>query len=286
MRKIRIAANVLASVLPFICKLETRYYLNGVWIEPCAAGGVIAVATDGHLMGIARDPKGSIEGGRGFINTISPAAERFLNFERSEFEDEDGGHEWSGRNLTGAVFFDDHLLTIVEMTRAEQANYWPGPGAGEFAALSPIIDGTYPDWRKVVPKDLGGGDMGRFNAEYAARINKAASLYTLNRTASIILRANRMAGPHPMVAQISGDTNFVALMMPMTDGSRPTWTMPNYGWMGVQDLGDTAAGGDARPQPAPSAAEAAASENGRPGGEGSPLPAGLDAGGDRAAGAD
>lgn len=40
---------------------ETRYYLNGVFVEPCVYGGVTLTATDGHVLVCIRDLDGSAD---------------------------------------------------------------------------------------------------------------------------------------------------------------------------------------------------------------------------------
>lgn len=48
----------LAAASLFVSKEETRYYLNGVLIEPAPQGGVFLVATDGHRLVCFHDPEG------------------------------------------------------------------------------------------------------------------------------------------------------------------------------------------------------------------------------------
>lgn len=52
---IRVDANLLRLAHMAISKEETRYYLNGVHIEPHPVRGAILVATDGHRMVVIHD---------------------------------------------------------------------------------------------------------------------------------------------------------------------------------------------------------------------------------------
>ena len=59
---IRVNADLFKLVHAAISKEETRYYLNGVFIEPHPVGGAVLVATDGHRMLVAHDEKGEVSG--------------------------------------------------------------------------------------------------------------------------------------------------------------------------------------------------------------------------------
>jgi hypothetical protein len=48
---------------PFMSTEEVRYYINGIYIEPCPKGGALLIATDGHVMGIVHDETAVVEKG-------------------------------------------------------------------------------------------------------------------------------------------------------------------------------------------------------------------------------
>ncbi|MDR1196501.1 MAG: hypothetical protein LBL00_08515 [Endomicrobium sp.] len=51
------------DILKNFCSVdETRQILHGVFVEPCAAGGLFAVATNGRVIGIFYDPDGYTDG--------------------------------------------------------------------------------------------------------------------------------------------------------------------------------------------------------------------------------
>lgn len=80
-----IRTEAIRFLLPFICREETRYYLNGVHLEAHRDGGVLAVATDGHKMGVAYDDIGAAEGlPDNVIVRVVPEIERDL---KGAFED-------------------------------------------------------------------------------------------------------------------------------------------------------------------------------------------------------
>jgi DNA polymerase III sliding clamp (beta) subunit (PCNA family) len=55
-------ADLFRIVYSCVSTEETRYYLNGVHVEPHPVKGAILVATDGHRMLIAHDKDGSCSG--------------------------------------------------------------------------------------------------------------------------------------------------------------------------------------------------------------------------------
>ena len=133
--------RTLAAVAPFQAVKDVRYYLNCVMIEPRAAGGVRAVATDGHALGFAGDERGS-------------ACERILL-------------------PTDAVTW-----ALKQKGEFVSLNYdgFAGTLTAESGAVIPVtlIDGRFPDWQAVVPVAAGTGEIGPCNAELYARLDKAA----------------------------------------------------------------------------------------------------------------
>ena len=51
-------SRIFAAVRHAQAKEETRYYLNGVFVTPMDSGGVLMVATNGHILLKARDKNG------------------------------------------------------------------------------------------------------------------------------------------------------------------------------------------------------------------------------------
>lgn len=61
-REVRVRAKHFAAAYVFASTEETRYYLNGVLVEPHPDGGVLLVATDGHRMVAIKDDEGETNG--------------------------------------------------------------------------------------------------------------------------------------------------------------------------------------------------------------------------------
>lgn len=56
--RIDVAARMVNAALVCVSTEETRYYLNGVHVEPHPGGGALLVATDGHRMLVIHDREG------------------------------------------------------------------------------------------------------------------------------------------------------------------------------------------------------------------------------------
>ncbi len=153
--------HLLALTLPFVSTEETRYYLNGVCFE-LDADKVRTIATDGHRLGTreAATP-GPLEAWE--FRPIVPrlAAAALFNI--------------IGSKQSYAHFFAEHR----EATSNPLAGFAQQPAGwylqrAQFTCegwtvTTKLIDGTFPDWRRVVPKLHGrpeavivGADIERF----------------------------------------------------------------------------------------------------------------------------
>ncbi|CAO4174896.1 DNA polymerase III subunit beta [Methylorubrum populi] len=109
---------------------ETRYYLNGVYLHAPdgaeRAEGLVGVATDGHRLARARLPRP--EGAEGMPGIILP---RKLVTEIGKLADGDGGPEFE-------VALSPSKIRI---------------GRDGTTLTSKLIDGTFPDYERVIPRD-------------------------------------------------------------------------------------------------------------------------------------
>lgn len=112
----------LADLVPFISTEETRYYLNGVFVE-VGIETVRTVATNGHTLGFIRD-----------------AATR-------EDESDGGGYIVPRHAVDWLAKHGGSDPLAVKLT-ASKASF-AGPS---FTLVTKLIDGKYPDWQRVVPK--------------------------------------------------------------------------------------------------------------------------------------
>ena len=102
---------------------ETRYYLNGIYIHKADSGELCAVATDGHRLALTRQtlPSGASQ----MPSIILPR--KAVGELRKLLDD-----------------FDGEVLVGLSETRAEFC-------FGVVRLTSKLIDGTFPDYTRVIP---------------------------------------------------------------------------------------------------------------------------------------
>lgn len=125
---IQVSANLYRIAAACQSREETRYYLNGVLIEPHATqGGVLLVATDGHRLICIHDETGRAD--KPAIIALSPDAFKACKGDR-------------------VLVVDDGEATVFEKGDRDEL--------GDKVAVSPhcVVDGTFPDYRHVIPQKL------------------------------------------------------------------------------------------------------------------------------------
>lgn len=140
-----VTATMLAACLPFAGKKDLRYYLNGVKIEQAAGSSLRAVATDGHAMFACRDEAAQ---GQDVPDCIIPREVV----------------EWALKAKAAAIGIeigeDGDCLAV----------------AGSASMGFRMIDGTFPDWRAVLPLVKDGApaaDVDFLATGLVARFDKA-----------------------------------------------------------------------------------------------------------------
>ena len=224
------AATVLA-VAPCISSETTRYYLNGIFVEPNPLhdGGVIAVATDGHTMAVRRCAKGRCD--RSTILKISKATLKALRAK----------NRW-GISLVAILGEQPVESDAGPRTRPTAALYvvgHPPESAIEYLSANPqgdlvlhveagnaAIDATFPDWQRVVPAEIADRPMARdlgFNSAMLVRFSRAG-YESCHFGAAQVIRTLCSADGGPAVV-LNGDSEFFGLAMPhrMTASEMPAW---------------------------------------------------------------
>lgn len=132
---INVDANLFRLVYTTVSTEETRYYLNGVHIEPHPTAGAILVSTDGHRATIAYDHSGVcdrhviIQLPKGALSRCKPVKDAQL------------------RLLVDPVAGSATINEVVE-SRDPAVEPTLKSLATEHGVL---IDGTFPDWRRILP---------------------------------------------------------------------------------------------------------------------------------------
>lgn len=215
-RRITVCAKRFAAALQFISQEPTRYYLNGVFIEPHKDGGVTMTATNGHILASVRDTKALIEGKQGWICPIPKHP--FLTMLRQR----NAGH----LHFVGdSVYLTDSMLAYCDVVDPEFDPSYILP-RHMAVGYSRAIDGTYPNWRDLLPR------KGRSKASDFALNGKLIEPFT--KAIKII---NPASAPElnfftpesdsvPIVVRSGSAPDFFGLQMPMrkTECSRlPAW---------------------------------------------------------------
>lgn len=136
-----IAAGCLGFAAPFCATGETRYYLNGVFVEP-GKSGAVCVATDGHTMIALRDETG---------HAARPAILQ------------------PGKGLAALCRKAPDLVVMAKAPLAPKADVpvWLVPrdslhaeaASGDPAGAVTVIDGEFPEWRRVFPARVPQGAL-------------------------------------------------------------------------------------------------------------------------------
>jgi DNA polymerase-3 subunit beta len=137
---ITVNADMLRAALLCTSAEETRYYLNGVFVDP--AGKL--VSTDGHRM---------------FVGAIDLAS------------DNTDDNPAPG-SFTGWIICRDVLKRALAGHKLPTITIAPDR-VGDIACKP--IDGTFPDWRRVVPSEITG-TVAQFNPAYVADMGKIGLL--------------------------------------------------------------------------------------------------------------
>lgn len=203
---LRIDAGVLGFAAEFISTEGTRYYLNGVYVEP-AKEGVIAVATDGARLIAVTDPKGFIE---------RPA---ILRAERGV---------WAKCRTKYAALLTVEALGRQETPQPILAKIVPEKGAVESVILDEI-DGSFPDWRRVFPTDFPKtGVVPPFQGRYLAAFDGLARVG--GHTGGVRVVSRGEAEPAVVMSASSSTWPWLGVVMPIRGDKTPA-TYP--AWLGL-----------------------------------------------------
>ena len=126
---------------------ETRYYLNGIYIHKAESGELCAVATDGHRLAMTRQalPSGAAQ----MPSIILPR--KAVSELRKLLDD-----------------FDGDVLIGLSETRAEFR-------FGVVRLTSKLIDGTFPDYTRVIP--VGNDRIMQVNVSaFSAAVDRVSTI--------------------------------------------------------------------------------------------------------------
>lgn len=200
-----VSANLFRVISMFISAEATRYYLGGVLIQRHPVEGVFLVAADGHRMMVAHDETGTTTLDDVIVKLDKPTmaacksakgdpSARLLRVE--------------GDGRASVVFDEADAYPMVTYREA-------------------IIDGTFPDWRRVLPSDDAESNPlapSTFNATYIADFSKAAKELTDEKVGMVRTVAH---GEGPALVLIPKSPNVFGVLMPMR-GPNVAVTLPEW----------------------------------------------------------
>ena len=175
---------------------ETRYYLCGVYIAPHPDGGLVIVATDGHRMFVGWDREGTMQG-----DPIILSCEK---------------RDWStfAKATSATITGNDGTPLSVECDTPK--------GPARFFASA--VDGSYPDWRRVIPREKARATAAGFDARYLGDFGKVRKI--LNGGTFIALTGASNNDPH--IVNL-GEPDAFGVLMPVRDGractTAPEWAL-------------------------------------------------------------
>lgn len=139
-----VRAAVFMAMEPFQSTETTRFYLNGVCIEPHSRGAVL-VATDGHKLAAVLD-EGAYATGAAGIWTVPSAALKPLVTRAPKRK--------TPRDMDATLWCDLQKDRVRVVDAASPQQVLAGKGT-EIGCLSDrfLIDGTFPEWTRVVPME-------------------------------------------------------------------------------------------------------------------------------------
>ena len=172
------AAAIVAS------KEQVRYYLNGVAVQ-AGPRGLYLVAMDGHRALAFRQTGDALPE----INIIIPV------------------------DIIAGIKLNKHIDDAT-LTR-ESDTHWRIDYCGIATIFAPI-DGTFPDWRRIVPKETSGA-LAQFDPAYIGDFAKVAKVLGSNARAGVKIAHN---GQGPALVTFGDDIDGFGLLMP---------TRANYG---------------------------------------------------------
>jgi DNA polymerase-3 subunit beta len=206
-----IPVDTIKALLLAAAKSDIRYYLNGVCLDVAHDGSAVAIATNGHIM--LALPAERAEGD-GELRAI--VAGQYI-IPRDVLEGLKA--PWKGG---AAIVTIDTAAQTVTVTVAGKA------------ASAALVDGKFPDWRRVVPRTVSGV-VSQFNTEYVATFGKIHKLLGGEYSPGIL----HNGGEHESAARVLLPGDAVGVLMPMRGYENAT--IDNPAWLDYPTATDTAA---------------------------------------------
>jgi hypothetical protein len=154
---INVNADLFRAVYGAVSFEKTRYYLQGVFIEPHHTGiGATLVATDGYVIFAAYDDSATFTGtgnDRAIVK-LSPAALKACKSTKSK--------------PVARLTVDTENALAIAYVDADMSEL--SPRYETARCLDCVINDTFPAWRRVLPQDRSKPYASAFDARLMARV--------------------------------------------------------------------------------------------------------------------
>ena len=181
---IQVNANLFARVAVAQSSDPGRYYLQGVCIQPHPRGeGVTLTATDGSILIAAHDPKAD--------PATLPAGGIIVNLGKDGLKAARKGQTVTIDPATGDASVD---------------NAWR-------SASTTIVDGAFPDWRRILPQGDQVATGAAFDVKILSRLGDALCDWRKS-SHGLTMRGADDASPH-IIACDTPDAAIFAVCMPI-----------------------------------------------------------------------
>jgi len=179
--KITITRPELVRAAAFFESREARfYYCGGTFFEPAPERGVFVVAMDGVRMSVGYDPEGAIEGDSATVKL--------------------------SKDILKALKLGSGVLTITtDFARLD----------GDKPVIGPIapVGGSFPTWRRYVPRVKSKTCAGAFQPKYLADFIKAAKV--LCRDDPVSMRLFGDDPNEPYIVKLAKRDDWFGVLMPV-----------------------------------------------------------------------
>jgi hypothetical protein len=187
-KPLEIPARLLQAALLVAARDDFRFYLNGVRVEVKGSAGRL-IATDGHCLFAAQF---EVAGGAGDIAITIPV----------DLLDMIPLGKRSGRILSVPFVIDGDRITTTGL---------------RVDLSSKAVEGKFPDWRAIVPKDVTGE-----TAHYAPRMFALAA--RIGARLGYTFPVLRQNGNAPGIASYGDEAMFLAMPLRLDDATKvPAW---------------------------------------------------------------
>lgn len=195
MTKFDVDASLFRVAAMFQSTEETRYYLNGVHIEPHHEEGVFLVATDGHRLFVAHDATGKIEGGTAIVQLGKDQLRACRQ----------GRGETAPRRIVATDAKQPLTINANDAPVAVQAKW--------------IIDGSFPDWKRIMKGLRPEGRLDAVDGDLLRSFAEAAKAFT--GVAKIEFSHSTTNGP--AIVRFANVANAFGVLMPLAWKGERGW---------------------------------------------------------------